>query len=125
MSPQSGTTEAETMSKSATTTGRLAEVGAAGDWLKNPTPGDILLEEFLKPLGMSQTALAKAVGVPPRRINEIVLGKRAVTADTDLRLARYWGVRPGYFLGLQADYDLMERQRKMGDALAMIRPRAV
>ncbi|HJV41693.1 HigA family addiction module antitoxin [Caulobacter sp.] len=69
------------MSRSATT----IETRPA-EWLPNPTPGDILLEDFLKPIGMSQTALAKAIGVPPRRINEIVLGKQAVTADTDLRL---------------------------------------
>jgi len=94
------------------------------DQLHNPTPGDILLEEFLKPLGMSQTALANACGVPPRRINEIVLGKRSVTADTDLRLTRYWGLRAGYFLGLQIDHDLMEQRRKMGAALEMITPRA-
>ena len=112
------------MSKSAITTDRFADVGHPGDWLKNPTPGEILLEEFILPAGLSQTALANAIGVPPRRINEIVLGKRAVTADTDLRLAWYWGVRPGYFLGLQADYDLMEQRRRMGDALAMITPRA-
>lgn len=108
------------MSKSATTT----DVGSPEDWLKNPTPGDILLEEFLKPLGMSQTALAKAIGVPPRRINEIVLGKRAVTADTDLRLARYWGLSEGFWLGLQMDFDLMEQRRKMGAVLAKITPRA-
>ena len=112
------------MSKSATTTDRLADIGHPDDWLKNPTPGDILMEEFLKPIGMSQTALANAIGVPPRRINEIVLGKRAVTADTDLRLTRYWGLRPGFFLGLQADHDLMEQRRKMGAALEMITPRA-
>ena len=68
-------------------------------WLANPTPGEILLEEFLRPLDMSQTALARALNVPPRRINEIVLGKRAVTADTDLRLTRYFGLTPGFFLG--------------------------
>lgn len=94
------------------------------DWLPNPTPGDILLEDFLKPIGMSQTALAKAIGVPPRRINEIVLGKRAVTADTDLRLARYWGLSAGFWLGLQMDYDLMEQRRKMGAELEKITPRA-
>jgi len=60
------------------------------------------MEEFLKPMGLSQTALARAIGVPPRRINEIVLGKRAMTADTDLRLARYFGVSDGFFLQLQA-----------------------
>ena len=69
----------------------------------NPHPGEILLQEFLKPTGLSQTALANAIGVPPRRIHEIVLGKRTVTADTDLRLARYFGVSEGFFLGLQTD----------------------
>ena len=112
------------MSKSAITTDRFADIGHPDDWLKNPTPGDILLEEFLKPLGMSQTALAKAIGVPPRRINEIVLGKRAVTADTDLRLTRYWGMSEGFFLRLQNSYDLMEQRRKMGAVLEMITPRA-
>ena len=89
----------------------------------NPTPGDVLLEDFLKPLGMSQTALAGALGVPPRRINEIVLGKRAVTADTDLRLARYWGLTPGFWLRLQIDHDLMERRRELGGSLDFITPR--
>lgn len=107
------------MSRSATTIDVRSE-----DWLPNPTPGDILLEDFLKPIGMSQTALAKAIGVPPRRINEIVLGKRAVTADTDLRLARYWGLSAGFWLGLQMDYDLMEQRRKMGAELDKITPRA-
>jgi antitoxin HigA-1 len=93
-------------------------------WLPNPTPGEILLEEFLRPLDMSQTALARALNVPPRRINEIVLGKRAVTADTDLRLTRYFGLTPGFFLGLQADHDLMERRRELGSDLERIRPRA-
>ncbi len=63
--------------------------------LPNPTPGDILLEDFLRPLGLSQTALALVVRVPPRRINEIVLGKRTATADTDLRLTRYFGSYAG------------------------------
>lgn len=112
------------MSKSATITERNADFGRPENWLKNPTPGDILLEDFLKPLGMSQTALAKAIGVPPRRINEIVLGKRAVTADTDLRLTRYWGLSAGFFLGLQADHDLLEQRRKIGPQLEMITPRA-
>jgi addiction module HigA family antidote len=94
------------------------------DLLHNPHPGEILLEEFLKPMGLSQTALAQAIGVPPRRINEIVLGKRAVTADTDLRLARYFKMSEGLFLGLQADYELMQRKRQIGPALKAIRPRA-
>jgi addiction module HigA family antidote len=108
------------MSKSAIT----IESIPPGEWLHNPTPGDILFDEFLKPIGMSQTALAKAIGVPPRRINEIVLGKRSVTADTDLRLARYWGVPEGFWLGLQTDHDLMKRRRELGVELKKIRPRA-
>lgn len=92
--------------------------------LPNPHPGEILLEEFLKPMELSQTALARAIGVPPRRINEIVLGKRAITADTDLRLARYLGMSEGFFLGLQTDYELMQRRREIRAALKAIRPRA-
>jgi addiction module HigA family antidote len=103
------------MSKSSTT---------MTDQLPNPHPGEILLEEFLIPMGLSQNALARALHVPPRRINEIVLGKRAVTADTDLRLARYFGMSEGYFLGLQADFDLMERRRDLGETLSAIEPRA-
>ncbi len=103
-----------TRSRSSTTT----------ELLRNPHPGEILHEEFLSPMALSQTALARAVGVPPRRINELVLGKRAVTADTDLRLARYFGLSKGFFMGLQTDYELMERRREIGDALEAIRPRA-
>jgi antitoxin HigA-1 len=94
------------------------------DWLPNPSPGEILMEEFLRPLALSQSALARALRVPPRRINEIVLGKRAITADTDLRLARFFGLTPGFFLGLQADHDLMERRREIGRELEAITPRA-
>ncbi|MBX9588611.1 MAG: HigA family addiction module antidote protein [Hyphomonadaceae bacterium] len=92
--------------------------------LPNPHPGDILMEEFLKPMALSQTALAKAIKVPPRRINEIVLGKRAITADTDLRLARYLRLSEGFFLQLQTDYDLMSRRRQIADQLKAIKPRA-
>jgi addiction module HigA family antidote len=92
--------------------------------LPNPHPGNILSAEFLEPLGLSQNALARAIRVPPRRINEIVLGKRAITADTDLRLARYFRMSNGYFLGLQADYDLMERLRQIGPELKSIKPKA-
>eukprot|EP01041_Mallomonas_annulata_P018785 gene18785-37848_t len=92
--------------------------------LPNPTPGEILLEEFLKPMGLSQNEVARALHVPPRRINEIVLGKRSVTADTDLRLARYFGLSEGFFLGLQADFDLMRRRREVRDDLLSISPRA-
>jgi addiction module HigA family antidote len=103
---------------------RSSTITDDGEWLHNPHAGEILLEEFLKPMGLSQSALARAVAVPPRRINEIVLGKRAVTADTDLRLARYFAVSEGFFLGLQADYDLAEQRRKIGAALERITPRA-
>lgn len=92
--------------------------------LHNPHAGKILLEEFLIPSGLSQNALARAIGVPPRRINEIVLGKRAVTADTDLRLARYFRMSEGFFLGLQIDFEITERKRELGDALERITPRA-
>ena len=94
------------------------------DMLPNPHPGEILLQEFLEPMAISQNALARAVHVPPRRINEIVLGKRSMTADTDLRLARYFGLSEGFFLGLQADYDLMKKRREISDDLSMIDPRA-
>jgi addiction module HigA family antidote len=103
------------MSKSSTTMSGL---------LPNPHPGEILQEEFLKPMGISQNALARAVHVPPRRINEIVLGKRNVTADTDLRLARYFGMSEGFFIGLQTEYDLMERRRQIEGDLSAIEPRA-
>ena len=94
------------------------------EFLHNPHAGEILKEEFLDPLGLSQNALARAIGVPPRRINEIVLGKRAITADTDLRLARYFRMSEGFFLGLQIDYEIRERKRALGDALDKITPRA-
>jgi antitoxin HigA-1 len=93
-----------------------------GDLLPNPHPGEILLEEFLKPMGLSQNRVAREIHVPPRRINELVLGKRAVTAGTDLRLARYFGVSEGFFLGLQGDYDLMERRRQIEADLTSITP---
>jgi addiction module HigA family antidote len=105
------------MSKSSTTTDEDVV------FLYNPHAGDILLEEFLKPMGLSQNALARAINVPPRRINEIVLGKRAVTADTDLRLARYFGLSEGFFLRLQNHYELMERKRALGAELEKITPR--
>jgi addiction module HigA family antidote len=78
----------------------------------------------MKPMGLTQNALARALGVPPRRINEIVLGKRAVTADSDLRLARYFGMSEGFFIGLQVDFELLERRRQIAKELRSIRPRA-
>ncbi len=88
--------------------------------LKNIHPGDIFLHEFLQPMGISQNRLARDISVPPRRINEIVLGKRAITADTALRLARYFGSSEKFWLGLQDDYDLEEASKKMGEALDQI-----
>jgi len=79
--------------------------------LPNIHPGEVLLKEFLKPLGISQNKLARAMGVPPRRINEIVHGKRAVTADTAIRLARALGTSEQFWMGLQADYDLEEARK--------------
>lgn len=86
----------------------------------NVHPGEILLEEFLAPLGISQNALARAANVPPRRINEIVLGKRGISADTAVRLAAALGTSERFWLGLQADYDLEEARRALGDAVARI-----
>ena len=88
--------------------------------LPNIHPGEILLEEFLVPMEISQNALARAAGVSPRRINEIVLGKRAVTADTAVRLAAALGTSERFWLGLQADYDLEQAHRTLGKALAHI-----
>ena len=80
-------------------------------------PGEVLQKEFLKPMGLSQNKLAIALHVPARRINEIVLGKRGITADTALRLARYFGMSPQFWLGLQMDYDLDIAEDKMADRL--------
>jgi len=80
-------------------------------------PGEVLLEEYLKPLALSQNRLALDIGVPPRRINEIVLGKRRVTAETALRLGRYFGTTPQFWLGLQADYDLDVAADNLGERL--------
>jgi antitoxin HigA-1 len=85
--------------------------------LPNVHPGEVLLEEFLKPLAISQNRLARELKVPPRRVNEIVLGKRTVTPDTALRLARYFGTSERFWLGLQLDYDLEEAQRAVGEAV--------
>jgi addiction module HigA family antidote len=85
--------------------------------LQNIHPGEVLLEEFLIPMKISQNRLARDIGVPPRRINEIVHGKRAVTADTALRLARYFGTSEAFWMGLQADYDLEKARKRLGDRL--------
>ena len=80
-------------------------------------PGEVLLEEFLKPMGLSQNRLALSVRVHPRRINEMVLGKRGITADTALRLAKYFGTSAKFWLGLQVDYDLDAAEDRLGDRL--------
>ena len=80
-------------------------------------PGEVLLEEFLKPMGLSQNRLALRIGVHPRRINEIVLRKRRVSAETALRLGRYFGVSPQFWLGLQAEYDLDVASDELGERL--------
>jgi addiction module HigA family antidote len=89
-------------------------------------PGEILLEEFLKPLGLSQNRLALSIGVPPRRINEIVLGKRSISADTALRLGRYFDMSPQFWLGLQMDYDLDVAADALNGRLEQeVKPRAM
>ena len=94
--------------------------------LKPVHPGEMLLEEFLKPMGLSQNRVALDIGVPARRINEIVLGRRRITADTALRLARYFGMSPQFWLGLQMDYDLDVTEDAIADRLAReVRPYAV
>lgn len=95
-----------------------------GALLPDPSPEDILMEEFLKPMDLGQSELERAIHAPPRRINDIVLAKRAVTADTALRLARYLGMSEGFFLGLQGDYDLMQPRREIGAEPMSFSPRA-
>ena len=85
-------------------------------------PGEILAEEFLAPLEISQNRLAVAIGVPPRRINEIVHGKRRITADTALRLARYFGTTDRFWLNLQTRFDLETEKDQLGTALDQIEP---
>lgn len=87
-----------------------------------PHPGEILLEEFLKPMGISQYRLAKSIGVPQRRIGEIAAGIRSITADTDLRLSRFFGLSDGFWIGLQADYDCRVTRMAMAETLAAIEP---
>jgi len=92
------------------------------DRLKNIHPGEILLEEFLKPMNISQNKLANAIGVPPRRINEIVLGKRTITADTALRLAKVFGNSVQFWMGLQDEYEVREARLAIQDQLEQVMP---
>ena len=86
------------------------------------TPGELLQDEFLQPLGVSQYRLAKAIGVPASRISEIVTGQRAITADTDLRLCRFLGLSPGYWLRAQAAHDTELASAELADELEQIQP---
>ena len=87
-------------------------------------PGEVLMEDFIEPLGITQHKVAVAIGVPPRRINEIVHGKRRVTADTALRLARYFGTTDLFWINLQTRHDLEIERDLLGDSLEAIRPLA-
>lgn len=100
------------MSNSSTTTDRLPAI----------RPGEILLEDFINGLGITQNRLAVAIGVPPRRINEIVHGRRRITADTALRLARYFGTSPQFWINLQSHYDLEVEAEHIQDQVDAIRP---
>lgn len=90
--------------------------------LKPITPGEILLEDFLKPMGISQYRLAKEINVPAQRISKIVLGKRSITADTDLRLCRFFGLSNGYWLRAQVAYDTEVAERTFSNAIMEIKP---
>lgn len=95
---------------------------AASQAVADATPGEILMDEFMAPLGLSQNALGRALHVPPRRINEIVHGKRSITPDTALRLARYFGTTAQFWLDIQQNYDLERSQRELGGLLEDIAP---
>lgn len=90
--------------------------------LKPVTPGELLREEFLLPMGISQYRLAKEIGVPAQRIGEIVAGRRGITADTDLRLCRFFGLSNGYWLRAQAAYDIEIAEEALADQLTHIKP---
>ncbi|HVW73106.1 MAG TPA: HigA family addiction module antitoxin [Rhizomicrobium sp.] len=90
--------------------------------LHNPHPGEILKAEFLDGIGMSQNRLAKAIGVPPNRIHAIVAGTRGITADTDLRLCKFFGLSEGYFLRLQNAFDMLKAKRQASRGIAKIKP---
>lgn len=92
--------------------------------LKNPTAGEILKIEFLEEIGLSQNALAHAIHVPPNRIHAIIRGQRSITADTDLRLCKFFGLSEGYFLRLQMAYEILEAQQTLAKQIAAIKPYA-
>ncbi|MBM6774573.1 HigA family addiction module antitoxin [Olsenella profusa] len=108
------------MSKSST----ITETADRTNLVDPVTPGELLKEEFLEPLGISQYRLAKETGIPAQRIGQIVLGRRSVTADTDLRLCRFFGLSDGYWLRTQAAYDIEVARRKLEPELKKITPLA-
>ena len=111
------------MSRSTTTTKRdTSGANGSNDELHNPHPGEILKQEFLKEIGLSQNRLAQAIGVPGNRIHGIVSGLRDISADSDLRLCRFFGLTEGYFVRLQNAYDTLEAKRRIADQLAAIKP---
>ena len=105
-----------TMSKSPTTTD--------SEWLHNSHAGELLVSEFMGPLGLSEEALAVALGVAPARLCDVISGEKAMDAELDLRLARYFVMSEGFFLGLQDDYELLEAKRALNGELDRIIPRA-
>ena len=109
-------TEALTVSRSPTTTNP--------DWLHNPHAGEMLASEFMEPLGLDASALGEAIGTAPDDIEAVVAGARPLDAELDLRLARYFGMSEGFFLGLQTDYELLEAKRALNGSLDRIVPRA-
>ena len=94
------------------------------DWLHNAHAGEMLVSEFLEPLGMDAKALAKAIDVPTKRVEDLIDGSSPMDAELDLRLARYFRMSEGFFLGLQADYELLEAKRALNGVLDRIAPRA-
>ncbi len=111
------------MSKSPTIIDRET-VGDPQDWLYNPHAGDVVASELMEPLTMSAGELAAAVGVDVRRLSDVISGARRIDAELDLRLARYFKMSPGFFLGLQVDHELLEARRHMNGELDRIVPRA-
>jgi addiction module HigA family antidote len=100
----------------------MDRVNKNSDRISPVTPGELLRDEFLTPMGITKYRIAKEIGVPPQRIGDIVAGKRAVSADTDLRLCRYLGLTPGYWLRVQAQYDLAIEQERIAGAIEKIVP---
>lgn len=115
--------ECSLMSKSPTIIDRT-DVGDPADWLHNSHAGEMLDLEFMEPLGMSASDLGRNIGVDGNFIEDVVLGERRMTAELDLRLARYFRMSPGFFLGLQIDYELLEAKRVLNGELDRIVPRA-